>query len=149
MNKFTDIKAGMRFPYYMREILNPANWWREYKYDRQRKKRGWSDKDTWGGGEYIAGVTEGILRFLDRKQNPIDWEFYFRANYKEIEKYGYTSLTEIADDIELYLWWEVHQYDDEYDNISHEDKWAIDMQLYSQLQNAMHFIAENIGMIWW
>lgn len=148
LKDFYQHELTIRKRYWFREIFNPFNWKRNIQYRHQRAERGWSTRDTWGGGEYLAGVAEGILRYLDREQNPIDWEHYFRENYPN--NYGYTSITEVADDIELYLWWQEEQYEDPlYSELNSDDRWAIEIQLYSQLQNAMHFTAENIGHLWW
>lgn len=137
----------IRKRYWPREIINPRNWTRNIRYRHQRAERGWSDRDTWGGGEYLASVAAGILNYLELEQNPIDWEFYFKENYTGTN--GYHTLTEVAEDIELYMWWEEYGYADEYDDLDIDDHIAINQQLYSQLQNAMHFVAENIGHLWW
>lgn len=149
LQDFKDQHLTIRKLYWPREILKPSNWRDTVKWRKQRAVRGWSERDTWGGGEYLASVAEGILRYLEREQNPIDWKYYFQENYTGIEQYGYHSLTDVADDIELYIYWQEHQYDDEYDDMRNDDKWAIDFQLYTQLQNAMHFVAENLGHLWW
>lgn len=138
---------GYRFTYRVKQLFSPSVWFGLRKSRKQRANRGWSDRDTWGGGEYLAGVAAGVLKYLEREQNPIDWEHYFRENYPH--NYGYKSLTEVAEDIELYLWWQENQWGDEYDTTPNDHRWSIDNQLYSQLQNAMHFLAENIGHLWW
>lgn len=144
---FYRFNLGVRKRYWLKEFLTPRNYSSVIKYRHQRAERGWSDRDTWGGGEHIAMVTAGILHYLEREQNPIDWDEYFRTNYPN--NYGYSSLTEVADDIDLYLWWEVEQWSDEYDSLSHDDRLAITIQIYSQLENAMHFVAANILHLWW
>lgn len=137
----------IRKRYWPREILDPRNWKNVFQFRRQRANRGYADRDAWGGGEHIAEVAAGILRTLDGKKNFIDWDEWFRMNYPD--NYGYESLAEVANDIENYLWWEEHEFDDQYDDMDHDTKWAIEIQLFSQNQNALHFVAENIGGLWW
>lgn len=150
MGKIKNITAARRFPYNAYELLDPRNWLAEFRYDRQRKKRGWSDRDTWGGGEYISEITYGILNYLENVQNILDWEHYFNANYNDT--YGYKSLSEVAQDIDNYLAWEQLSLSEpilkEYKNHV-ETRWAIEYQLYNDYKNAMHFVAENIGALWW
>lgn len=133
-----------------KEIFNPANWRRAIQWRHQRAERGWSDRDTWGGGEHIASVAHGILIYLDNVQNVLDWDEYFKVNYDV--SYGYTSLREVAQDIDNYLAWEelsfsepiLSQFKDD-----NETRWAIENQLYENYKDAMHFVAENIGGLWW
>ena len=150
MRKIRNITGFKRFPYNALALINPANWWLEFKYDNQRKNRGWSDRDTWGGGEYISEITYGILNYLENVQNVLDWEHYFNTNYND--NYGYKSLSEVAQDIDNYLAWEQISFSEpiltEYKN-HFETRLAIEHQLYSDYKNAMHFVAENIGALWW
>jgi hypothetical protein len=102
MSKIENIAPeGMYLRYRLRALLNPANWWREFRWDRQRKQRGWSDRDTWGGGEYILEVVSGVLKKLGDKHSHIDWDQYFITNYPN--NMGYESLAEVAADIDSYL----------------------------------------------
>jgi len=92
-----------------RELVNPKNWQRAIKWRHQRAERGYSDRDTWNGGDYILEVTSGVLKKLGDEKSHIDWDEYFNNNYKT---YGYKSLEEVAADIDSFL---------EYDDVS----WAI------------------------
>lgn len=141
-----DVAGYYRFPYNLMELFQYQNWKREITHRQQRKKRGWSNKDTWGGGEHILSVTSGILRELQHEQNPIDWEFYFEANYTEIKKYGYNSLIEVADDIDDYLW--VQENSSTLD-ISTEALITLELEHHDRATNAMHFVADNHAMLWW
>ena len=139
-----------RWQYAMKELFNPANYYRTARWRHQRAERGWSDRDTWGGGEHITEITAGILNYLDNVQNVVDWDAYFEHNYEE--NYGYSSLTEVATDINNYLAWQEEQFSEplwsEFKN-DRETAWAIEWQLYNDYKNAMHFVAENIGGLWW
>jgi hypothetical protein len=84
---------------------------------------------------------------LGDEKNIVDWDEYFKNNYDE--NWGYTSLTEVADDLQLYVEWEIIQWDDEYNSLRNEDRWDMDYQVYEQAKNAMHFVADNIGGLWW
>lgn len=149
LKDFWSLNMRVRKRYWLREFFNPANWARQIKWRHQRAERGWSDKDTWGGGEYIAEVSAGILNSLQSDKGHVDWEEYFRWNYPE--NFGYTSLNEVAQDINNYLVWEEEsfsspiygEYKDDY-----ETRWAIEYQLYESYREAMHFVAENIGQLW-
>jgi hypothetical protein len=101
MDKISNIAGGRIFPYNVWELLKPANWLFEFKQDRQRKKRGWSDRDTWNGGEYILSVVSGVLKKLGDEKSHIDWDEYFKTNYPNNQ--GYNSLIEVAEDIDAYL----------------------------------------------
>lgn len=90
----------MSFPYNVRALLNPFNWIEEFKFERQRKQRGWADRDAWGMGEHIARITVEMLELLRDKGNT-DWDSWFKWN---IEEYAsYTNLQQIIDDINAYL----------------------------------------------
>lgn len=91
----------MRKLYWPREILNPFNWHRTIKYRHQRAERGWSDKDTWGGGEYILEVVSGVLKKLGDDKSHVDWKEYFKTNYPNNE--GYKNLQQVTKDIDNYL----------------------------------------------
>jgi len=135
--------------YWPREIFNPFNWIRTIKWRHQRAERGWSDRDTWGGGEYIAGISAGILNYLQSEKGHVDWDEYFNFNYPE--NLGYTSLNEVAQDIDNYLAWEEDSFSDPIYSMlkdENETRWAIEFQLYEDYRNAMHFVAENIGQLW-
>ena len=149
MGKIRNITGGRRFPYNLIELLKPGNWIAEFKYDKQRAKRGWSDRDVWGGGEYIMEVSAGILRCLDGEKGHTDWDGYFAAGFGE--NYGYTSLGEVAQDLENYLDFEMLSFTDPiYSQLKgdNETRWAIENQLYENAKDAMHFVAENIGGLW-
>lgn len=136
----------VRKTYWPREIFNLSNWARTLKWRRQRMERGWSDRDTWAGGEHIVEVTAGILRYLET--TIIDWPAYFEMNYED--NYGYTSLSEVAQDLDNYIYFEERQYEDAiYKEFDMETRWAIQIQLYSQAEDAMVFVAKNIGGLWW
>lgn len=104
----------------IRELLTPRYHRNFRKWNKQRIQRGWSDRDTWGAGEHILEMTAGMLRFLDREQNPIDWDEYFKANYKQVN--GYESLSEVASDIEQYLEFELTSWADDLELASDEIK---------------------------
>lgn len=111
-----------KIPYVVREKLNPRELLREIKWSRQRKARGWSDRDTWGGGEYILEVTSGILKYLaDEKVSHTDWPEYFKTNYPNNQ--GYKNLNEVAKDIDSYLAFDEYGWSKTLDfEITHEDK---------------------------
>lgn len=136
--------SSYRFPYNIKEFLSPRAWLGLIKHKRQRVRQGWSGRDTWGGGEHIMEITGGILRFIE-EQGVVDWDHYFEANYED--NYGYSSLSEVADDLENYLYFQEHLFEDE--EIDSDTRWAIEYQLYEQAKNAMHFVAANIGGLWW
>lgn len=152
----TGLHKGYTLRYQILYWLSPRNLIREWKHSKQRKKRGWSEVDTWGGGEHIMEVTAGILRELDKEQNPIDWDQYFEANYKAIKKYEYGKLSEVANDLEAWLEFEKNGLENYDLNFSEEEKDKFfkehreeEQKLYKAAQNAMHFVAENIGGLWW
>lgn len=151
MSKISEIAGSRRFPYNLWELLSVKNWWYEFKYDRQRKQRGWSDKDTWAGGEHIASVCSGILEYLQSEKTIVDWEAYFEMNFED--NYGYSSLNEVAKDIDNYLAWQEESFSspiwDELGSDDYETRLAVEYQLYADYKNAMHFVAENIGGLWW
>lgn len=101
MSKFTDIAGGRRFPYNLRELLKPSNWYYEFKFDRQRRQRGWSDRDSWNGGDFIIEVVSGILKKLGDDKSHVDWDEYFKTNYPNNQ--GYKNLQQVAKDIDNYI----------------------------------------------
>lgn len=136
----------------------------------QRAKRGWSDQDTWGGGEHILAVTSGVLRKLGDKKSHINWDLYFKMNY---QTRGYNTLEEVAQDIDDFLAFEEtswiedldfelkHSTDNEgflksentpYENRKikeamrkHKDEYDL---RYRKMKNAMIFVAVNAPSLW-
>lgn len=140
--------GGLILRYKVTHFLSPRRWFKIVKYRRDRANNGWSSRDTWNGGEYIMEVTAGILRYLEREQNPIDWDAYFKMNYEDNE--GYKRLSEVAQDLENYLDFSAMQYSDPlYGQLDSETRWAIEYQLYENSREAMQFVAKNIGGLWW
>ena len=101
MSKLKNITQDYAFPYNIREAMSYRNWLGEFKHAKQRKERGWSDRDCWNAWHHIGSVTAGMLRSLDATQNILDWDEYFASNYKSVG--DYKSLGEVAQDIENYL----------------------------------------------
>ena len=155
MNLFRDFyrhNLTIRKRYWAREILNPYNWGRIIKWRRQRINRGWSDRDTWGGGEHIASVALGVIKYLYEVQHMVDYESKEAWDFNFENQYGYNNLGEVARDLDNYLWWEENSFSsplwEEYKD-HNETRWAIEYQLYQDYKNAMHFVADNIGGLWW
>lgn len=113
MGKVAEIAGGRRFPYNLRELLNLANWQREFKFDRQRKQRGWSDRDSWNGGDFILEVVSGILNKLGDEKSHVDWDEYFNTNYPNNQ--GYKNLNQVAKDIDDYISFEEDSWPDRLD----------------------------------
>lgn len=123
-----------KIPYDVREKFNPRQQLREIKWSRQRKARGWSDRDTWGGGEYILEVTSGVLKKLGDKQSHIDWDEYFKTNYPN--NLGYQNLYQVARDIDEYLAFDEHSWAENLGfEIKHGSKPSEDHEGYTELVN--------------
>lgn len=101
MSKLKSITQDYAFPYNIREALSMRNWRGEFKHAKQRKERGWSDRDCWNAYHHLGNVTAGMLRNLDGVQNVLDWDEYFASNYKTVG--DYKNLGEVAQDIENYV----------------------------------------------
>lgn len=148
LKDFQDQNLTIRKRYWLRELLRFGNYRRFFKWRKQRIKKGFSDRDVWNGGEYLAEVAAGILYELGNEKNIVDWDEYFKANYED--NYGYESLIEVADDLQLYVEWDTLQYQEPYwSDIIQEDRWDMDYQIYERAKNAMHFVASNLGGLWW
>lgn len=131
----------------LRTLFSFKQWRNHVRWARQRVSRGWSDRDTWSGGDYIVEVSAGILRHLNSEKGHIDWVAYMAANYGD--SFGYKDLNDVADDLELYLDWQVIRTSMRLEQgFSFEDILAIDVQVHSQATDAMRFIAENFASIW-
>lgn len=144
---FYQFNLTIRKRYWLRELLRPRNYQDVFRFRRQRANRGYANRDAWGGGQYIAEVAAGILYILGDENNIVDWDKYFKMNYEN--NWGYKNLNEVADDLQLYVEWDIIQWRDEFDTIRNEDRWAIDYQVYEQAKNAAHFVASNLGSLWW
>jgi hypothetical protein len=145
---FYEWNLTIRKRYWPRELLRLRNYTNLFKWRRQRINRGWSDRDTWGGGEYIAEVCAGILYSLD-DDKVTDWEEYFSLNYEE--NYGYTSLEQVADDLQTYIDWQVIQYQEPYWTELKDDihlRISLDVATYENAKHAMMFVAQNLGGLW-
>lgn len=130
-------------------FLRPSTWLDNIKYRRQRANRGWSDRDTWNGGEYLMEIASGVLNKLGDEKSHIDWDEYFSSNYDT--SFGYKSLNEVAQDLDNYLAWQEKLFSEPiYSQFKgdYETQWAIEYQLHQDAMNAMHFVAENISGLW-
>ena len=61
-------------------------------------------------------------------------------------------MNEVAQDLENWLDWEEMSYSDPVYQLVADDfdtRMAIEIQLYDDYKNAMKFVAENIGALWW
>lgn len=146
---FYEHHLTIRKRYWAKELLTPKNYLSVKKFRKQRANRGYADRDAWGGGEYLAEVAAGILYLLGDEKNIVDWEDYFKNNYED--NWGYKSLNEVADDLQLYVEWDIIQWHEPlFSEIKlNDDRWAMDYQVYQQAKNAMHFVADNLGGLWW
>ena len=88
---------------------NPRQLHREATFVYQRITRGWSDRDTWGAGEYIAKITAEMLQHLNDHAHT-DWPEWFELNVQE--KNGYKDLQSVIDDINNYLEFSVTSWAD-------------------------------------
>lgn len=150
IKEFYEFNLTVRKRYWLHELLKPRNYIDVIRFRRQRANRGYADRDAWGGGEYIAEVAAGILRILSDEKNPVDWDEYFKNNY--YETYGYNNLNEVTDDLQLYVEWDELQFGPLYKEIEAlggDARWAMEWQVYSQAKIAMHFVAANLGGLWW
>lgn len=98
---FKSEHTGYSFKYLVKETLSPNVWFRLRKHRKQRADRGWSDRDSWAMGEYVAQITSEMLTNL-RDNGSTDWEWWFE-NYGEKGKGAYKSLDEVINDINGYL----------------------------------------------
>lgn len=159
----------------MLDLLNARDWYREFKYDHQRKQRGWSDRDTWYAGRYLLEVASGMLKKLGDAKSHIDWDQYFKTNYPHNR--GYESLEQVAADIDHYLEFEDDDWVDtlgfaikhgtkelpngnhELVNLNTDDenrriRKAIrlsheeEKRRYEKAKNAMIFVATNFPALW-
>lgn len=87
--------------YWWKELINPRNLYRSIQWRHQRAERGWSDRDAWNADGHILPVLSGLLTRLGDEKSHVDWDEYFRANYKEVG--GYNSLNDVAKDIDDYI----------------------------------------------
>lgn len=141
----------LRKRYWLKELVTPRNYTQVHRFRKQRANRGYADRDAWGGGEYIAEVAAGILYILGDEKNIVDWAEYFKNNYDE--NWGYKTLHEVADDLQLYVEWDTMQFSDplhaQIEKLGNDARWAMEWQVYEQAKNAMHFVADNLGGLWW
>lgn len=94
----TGVVFGRKVLYF----FSPKVWYGLHKSRTQRADRGWSDRDTWGAGEYIAQVTADMLQHLN-DNTYVDWPEWFKLNVQEKGKSAYTDLQQVIDDINVYL----------------------------------------------
>ena len=164
--------GGTVLRYRVLDFFRPKVWLRLHKWRKQRADRGWSDRDTWGAGEHLMQITSEMLRYLDREQNPIDWDAYFKTNYAKPN--GYTSLSEVADDLDQYIefskkiWTDYldielpgHEIvDGEYKSLAtpaENKKIRAAIKKFNAEENksaakatkAMKFVADNHRSLWW
>lgn len=93
---------GVALRYQAKELFSPQVWLKLRKWRKQRMNRGWSDRDVWDAGEYIAKMTADMLQDLnDNKYN--NWPEWFKLNVQEEGKGAYKNLQSVIDDINAYL----------------------------------------------
>lgn len=84
----------------VKSVFNLKCWIRLQKFRTQRANRGWSDRDMWGMGEYIAQITAEMLNEL--KDGHTDWSWWFKLNCEQ-GKGAYKNIEEVVNDINGYL----------------------------------------------
>src|SRR4051812_24655131 len=84
----------------IKEALNPVNWYDTISHRHQRAERGYSNQDAWDAGTHVLQVTSGLLKELASAKAYLNWEDYFKTNYKTR---GYENFEEVIKDIDDYL----------------------------------------------
>ena len=105
---------GYCFRYKVLHLISPKFWFTLHKYRQQRADRGWSDRDIWGTGDYIAGIVAEMLQDLNDNSYH-DREDWFSNNTKNRGVFKYETLQQIIDDINNYLDFEETSWSDDYD----------------------------------
>lgn len=90
------------WPYKIMYLLSLRQWFKLYKWRRQRADRGWSDKDFWNAGEYVAEVTASILEELG-SNGVTDWNSTFKTH---TDDFPYEDIEEMVVAIRNYLTFE-------------------------------------------
>ncbi len=93
---------GIRFRYKIIQLFSPKEWFRLHKWRKQRADRGWSDRDTWGAGEYIVQITAEMLQRLNDNAYT-DWPEWFKLYVKEEKSGSYNDLQSVIDDMNQYI----------------------------------------------
>lgn len=166
------------FIYRMKALLSPREWYYHHKWRKQRMDRGWSNRDTWAAGDYIAKITAEMLEYLN-KHSMVSWPDWFEHNI--IEEQGedaYKDLQSIIDDINNYLiyvetswgdglnndgpqppvdrYFRVNWYDEKTNKKLTEaevkrriGKWTKEsFRLYKRAQKAMSFFGQHFTEFW-
>lgn len=102
LKDFREHHDGYRISIKVFYFFSPRVWLRLHKYRKQRADRGWSDKDTWGAGEYIARMTAEMLQHLN-DNSYVDWPQWFKVHVQDKKSGSYNNLQSIIDDINNYL----------------------------------------------
>lgn len=110
---------------FVEEIYDKIKWF------IQRGKRGYSDYDTWSFDVYIVGVLAGGLKHLSKHAAgfPGNDEFPTWESWSD-------KLKEVAEVLE--------KYDKIFDimDLKEEEK------IYNDTQEALKWVAENVGALW-
>lgn len=100
IKNFRSDHEGYTFKYKVKDALSPNVWFRLHQHRKQRADRGWSDRDMWGMGEYVAQITAEMLTAL--RDGNTDWEWWFKMNGEQ-GKAAYKNLDDVINDIKGYL----------------------------------------------
>ena len=107
---------GYAFRYKVQEFLTPSVWFRLHEIRVQRANRGWSDRDAWNMGDYVAQITVEMLELLQEK-GVTDWDRWFEWNIGETGKGAYKNLQEVIDDIKGYQDWSLTTWADDLESV--------------------------------
>lgn len=111
LKDFKEEVRGSSRNYKIRSFFSPPVWLRLHKWRKQRADRGWSGRDTWEAGYYIARVTAEMLQWLN-DYSYCDWPEWFKLNVKEEGKGSYKNLQAVINDINAYLDFETTSWAD-------------------------------------
>ena len=130
----TGVVAKRKIVYF----FSPKIWYGLYKARSQRANRGWSDRDTWGAGQYIAQVTANMLQHLN-DNTYTDWPEWFKLNVQEKGKNAYTDLQQVIDDINIYIEFSKTSWADGLDIEVYDSE-----KLFKKRKNGTYTMSNNI-----
>jgi hypothetical protein len=169
-----DNNSSFRVSTKIYSLFSPKEWYELHKCRKQRANRGWSNRDAWEAGDYVAKIVADMLFYL-KDNSYVDWEWWFDNKYKK-GKNNYKDLQSIIDDINNYLEFQKTSWADgldaDIDDVKKfsDIKWsdvatgkkltdkqvtarinkyaAQEAEVYKKASRAMKFFGENFSDFW-
>ena len=131
----TYLGSGYRFRYRITKLINPRNYYREFKIYWDRSRRGYADRDMWSFDDYLARVIASGLDYMIQHSHGYpahieDYEEWLDILYTM--KYGFEQYST--------------RWDRDFTDIQNDIE--ADRKMWKDLENSLELFKEHFMSLW-